>query len=151
MDEVALVVTALAAGAAAVVKPTAEQAVKDAYAAIKDLIKERYGKADSALVESDLVSSDQRDLIAKHLKAIGATSDEEIQRQALNLITLVSKYEPAIGREVGVDLEGIEAGSLRIQNVIATGGGVKIKGSKFKDSIDISEIQAGTRGVEPDP
>jgi hypothetical protein len=42
MDPVTLIVAALAAGAAAGLKPTAEQAVKDAYAGVKAFILNKY-------------------------------------------------------------------------------------------------------------
>jgi hypothetical protein len=38
MEPVSLIVTSLALGAAAGLKPTAEQAIKDAYGALKSLI-----------------------------------------------------------------------------------------------------------------
>jgi hypothetical protein len=42
MDPITIIVTALAAGAAAGLKPTAEQAIKDAYAGIKVLMLRKY-------------------------------------------------------------------------------------------------------------
>jgi hypothetical protein len=48
MDPLTRLVTALAAGAAAALKPTVEQAVKDSYAALKGLIQ----RAQSALMPS---------------------------------------------------------------------------------------------------
>ena len=40
---ITIIVTALVAGAAAGLKPTAEKAIKDAYAGIKALIQRKYG------------------------------------------------------------------------------------------------------------
>jgi hypothetical protein len=42
MDPVTLILTALVAGAAASVKDTANQAVKDAYNGLQDLIKRKF-------------------------------------------------------------------------------------------------------------
>ena len=49
MDPITVIVAALAAGAAAGLKPTAEQAIKDAYAGLKALILARYNRAAPAL------------------------------------------------------------------------------------------------------
>ena len=43
MDPITIIVTALALGAAAGLKPTAEQAVKVAYAGLKKLIQDHNG------------------------------------------------------------------------------------------------------------
>jgi|1186.fasta_scaffold354253_1 hypothetical protein len=51
MDPVTVIVSALAVGAAAGVKETAAAGVKDAYAALKRLLGERYGGVDVAAVE----------------------------------------------------------------------------------------------------
>jgi len=54
MDPVSIILVALAAGAAAAAKDTASQAVKDAYAGLKALVKKRFAgkpQAEIALTE----------------------------------------------------------------------------------------------------
>jgi hypothetical protein len=46
MDPLTSLVTALVAGAAAALKPTVEQVVKDSYAGLKALIQRKYAQVD---------------------------------------------------------------------------------------------------------
>ena len=61
------IVTALAAGAAAGLTATAEQAVKDAYSGIKQWIQDRYAGVELAVLEKDPKSATRRDLLAEEL------------------------------------------------------------------------------------
>ena len=45
MDPISIIITALALGAAAGLKPTAEIAIKDAYAGLKKIIQDKYIEA----------------------------------------------------------------------------------------------------------
>ena len=58
MDPITIILTALVVGAAAGLKPTAEKAVKDAYAGIKSLIKRKYGQVKVDILESDPASKE---------------------------------------------------------------------------------------------
>ena len=72
MDPVSLIVTALAAGAAAGLKPTAEKIIKDAYEGIKTLIKRKYDQVDLASLEKKPQSQAKRDSVAEDLSDAGA-------------------------------------------------------------------------------
>ena len=49
MDPITAIMTAIAAGAADAINPTAKQAVQDLYAGVKKLIQDKYHKANSSL------------------------------------------------------------------------------------------------------
>jgi hypothetical protein len=72
MDPISLVVSTLAAGALAALKPTAEQAVKDAYGGLKSLIQRRYGSVDLSQIEKKPKSSSKQESVAEDLREAGA-------------------------------------------------------------------------------
>jgi hypothetical protein len=82
MDPVSIVVTALAAGAVAGLKPTAEQAVKDAYHGLKAVIQNKYKKANVQQLEEKPESKAKQESLAEDLRDAGAETDEELLRQA---------------------------------------------------------------------
>jgi len=56
MEPITAIVTALALGAAAGLKPIAEQAIKDSYAALKALITRKYAGVNVDLLEQNPAS-----------------------------------------------------------------------------------------------
>lgn len=83
MDPISLIVTAVAVGAIAGVKDTASQAVKDAYAGLKDLLHRRFAgnrEAAAALDQSrqQPEASQAQAQLAQHLRAAGAADDAEV-------------------------------------------------------------------------
>src|SRR2546421_13060384 len=85
MDPVSVVLAALAAGAPAATKDTASQAVKDAYAGLKALLKKRFEKkpqAEMALAEYEKDKDTWEKPLQKSLVETGADQDEAIVRQA---------------------------------------------------------------------
>jgi hypothetical protein len=60
MDSLTSIVTALAAGAAAALQLTAEQVVKDSYAALKGLIQRKYRRVNTDLRGRDPTSEGRR-------------------------------------------------------------------------------------------
>ena len=46
---------------------------------------------------------------------------------------------------VGVDLEDIKGASLKINDIIAIGTGVKVKKAEIRENIEISKVRAGTK------
>ena len=67
MDPITIIVSALAAGAAAGLKPKAEQAVKDAYNGLKALILHKYGKLSVDALEQKPESKAKRSSVAEDL------------------------------------------------------------------------------------
>jgi hypothetical protein len=87
MDPISLIVAALTAGALAGVTDAAGQAVKDAYAGLKGLIRRRFSgdhDAEAALDQSERQpeAGDAQAKLAEHLRAAGAADDEELIRAA---------------------------------------------------------------------
>ncbi len=101
MDPVSVVLAALAAGAAAAAKDTASQAVKDAYAGLKALVKKRFEKqphADVALAEYEHDPDTWEKPLQKSLVETGADQDEAVVRQAQQVLKLVNPQQAAQGK-----------------------------------------------------
>ncbi|RIK53553.1 MAG: hypothetical protein DCC57_08160 [Chloroflexi bacterium] len=152
MEPVTLIVTAVALGAAAGLKPTVEQAVKDAYAGIKTLILRKYGAVGLEAVEKKPDSKPKQESLAEDLQEAGAAQDTELLAQAQALIDAVEQSK--IGAEaavaIGVDLKKVKAAALRIADVTASGTGVKVEEGEFTGDVDIRGVRAGV-DRPPDP
>lgn len=98
MDPISLIIAALAAGAAAGVKDTASQAVKDAYAGLKALLRSRFAgnrQAEAALGKVERQPESGQALLAEHLRAAGADGDRELISAAR---ALLEQADPAGAR-----------------------------------------------------
>jgi len=112
MDPVSLVLAALATGVTAAAQDTASQAVKDAYAGLKALVKKHFEKkpqAEMALAEYEKDKDTWEKPLQKSLVETGADQDEAIVRQAQQVLKLVnpqqasqSKYNVQIGDGKGI-------------------------------------------------
>jgi hypothetical protein len=149
LDPVSLIVTALAAGAAAGLKPMAAQAVQDAYAGIKRLIQRKYAHVDLAALEQKPESDAKRESVREDLDDAGAGADEELLAQAHELAVLVQEHDPGVAAAIGVDLEDFEAVNLRIRKVESEGTGVRVRKGRLTGDIDIGEVRAGRGGPGP--
>jgi hypothetical protein len=143
MDPITLIVIALAAGAAAGLKPTAEQAVKDAYAGVKALIQRKYAKVDLSPLERKPESEDKRESLRKNLANIGADKDQELLDRVKLLLEALEKQDAATPAAIGIDLKEVKAAFLKIQKVVAEGTGVKLEKSEFSGGIEFGEVRAG--------
>jgi hypothetical protein len=125
MDPITLIVTALAAGAAAGLTDTVSQAVKDAYAGLKGLIARKYTKAAPSVdqLEAAPESKARRGVVEEDLGKTAAAGDVEVLRQAQALLDAVQKYAPDAARTIGVDLKDVEAGSLKLNDIIVQASG----------------------------
>lgn len=149
MDPITIIVTALVAGVAAGLKPTAEKAVQDAYAGIKALIQRKYRDVDLAALEKKPESQAKRDSLAEDLADAGAAEDEKLLEQAKALLDTVKQHEPQVAEAIGVDFEEVEAGYIKLQKVTAPDTGVKFRGVKVEGRIEIGEVDAGVRDESP--
>jgi hypothetical protein len=114
MDPISLIVTAVAAGAIVGVRDTASQAVKDAYAGLKSLMRRRFAgnpEAEAALDRAEhQPGADQiRDQLAQQLRAAGAGDDVElitaaqaVLRHADQAGTRAGKYDVRITGGKGI-------------------------------------------------
>jgi hypothetical protein len=94
---------ALGAGASAG-KEVISALVKDAYAALKDLIGNRYPKVSVEQLEQAPDSKNRRAVLEEDLVAFGAGQDAELLAAARTLIGLVQQHAPFAAAAIGVDL-----------------------------------------------
>jgi hypothetical protein len=114
MDPITLIVAALAAGAAAGVGDTASQAIKDAYAGLKALIKRRFAgdaKAEETLADHDADPETYRKPMEKQLTESGTAEDPAVIEAAQKLMKLV-------------DPQGSAAGQYNVASISADRGGI---------------------------
>ena len=130
-------------GAAAGLKDTAERAIKDSYGALRALIQRKYSEVDLAHVESAPESAAHRAVVAEDLRAAGAIGDEEVIEQAEALLSEIEKHAPEAAPAIGVDLEKVKAGTLTIEDIVASGTGVKAKDVEVASDITVKGIRAG--------
>lgn len=147
MDPVTLIVTALALGAAAGLKDTASQTIKDTYSGIRTLILRKYGDVGLDALEKKPGSTAKKDSLAEDLVEAGAGQDEELIRQAQTLIQLVQQFAPSTAAEINVKLEDIKAlGSVRISDLIVTGTSAKIEvdlqKTKAEGDVEVAGLRA---------
>ena len=97
MDTIMQIVTALAAGALAATPAVAGQAVKDAYAGLKDLVVRKLGgkgevEAAVRLLEQKPESEGRKTALAEELQAAGAGDDRELAQAAQALLDLLQAH-----------------------------------------------------------
>jgi hypothetical protein len=144
MEPISAIVLSLALGAGAIAsKEVVSALVKDAYTALKDLIKNRYPKVPLDQLEQAPGSKNRRAVIEEDLTASGAGQDEELAAAARKLIELVQRHDPAAASAIGVDLKDVAAANLRLADIAASGTGVRVEGGSFTGDIEISGVRAG--------
>lgn len=101
MEPTSLILAALVAGAAAAAKDTASQAIKDAYAGLKALVQKRFAdkpEAETALVQHEKKPDVWKEPLKDALTETGANQDEEIIRQAQQVMKLVNPQQASQGK-----------------------------------------------------
>jgi RIP homotypic interaction motif len=120
MDPVTLVVTALAAGAAAALQDGTAQAVKDAYARLRVLVKDRFtgrAKAELVLAEHEAAPQTWEAPLAAELSAAGAAADADLVAAAQALMNLVDEAGSQSGKYLVTvrDSQGVQVGDHNVQ------------------------------------
>ena len=152
MDPVSVVVTALVAGAAAGVKPAAEQAVKDAYAGLKTLIQRKWQHVSISQLEANPTSEARQAVVKEDLAQANAADDRDLLTAADKVLDAVAQHAPEVAKSIGVRLEDIKSGgSLRIRDVVAGDAGVDVRKADVHGDIDISGVRAGRTGDSRNP
>jgi hypothetical protein len=145
MDPISVILTALITGAAAALKPTTEQIVKDAYAGMKGLIQRKYRRVDFAVLESDPVSKARQVVVKEDLEKMNVGQDEDVLREAKMLLDTIQAYAPEVPKAVGLDLEDIKGASLTAERVLAESRhatGVKVKRAEIQGDIAFRDVTA---------
>jgi len=143
MDPITVTIaSAIAAGAATGLNETVAQAIKDAHGALKRLIAKK--GVDISDVERKPDSPAKRESLAEDLKDKKADADAELLAATEALIAALREHAPEAAAAVGFQLDGVQAGGLRVGDVEATGDGVVVKNSTFGGEMNFGDIRAGT-------
>jgi hypothetical protein len=137
MDPLTMIATALVAGAAAALKDTASQAIKDAYTGIKDLIKRKLAGAsnaddlNAALRVAEKKPDDPARLspLKDELKSAGADNDNDVLKAAQALLQLIQQQAPAVATQYNVNVTGSGAAAAGPGARAAGAGGVIVEGN----------------------
>lgn len=152
MDPVSVVVTALVAGATAGLKPTAEQAVKDAYTGLKALIQRKWQQVSVGQLEANPASEARQAVVQEDLAHTAAGEDTELLAMADKVLEAVARHAPEVAKSIGVKLKDIKSGgALRIRDVTAEGIGIDVGAADIQGDIDISGVRAGRSGDPLNP
>lgn len=152
MDPISVIVAALAAGAAAGVKPTAEQAIKDAYAGLKGFIQRKWQQVSLGQLEANPTSEARRSVVKEDLLQAEAGTDRELLALADKVLDAVAQHAPDIAKSIGVRLEDIKSGgSLRIRDVAAGDVAVDVKNADIHGDVEISGVRADRSGDSRNP
>lgn len=120
MDPVTLIVTALAAGAASALQDGASAAVKDAYARLKVMVRQRFAgrpEAELVLAEHETAPQKWEAPLAAELSAAGAEGDADLVAAAQVLMSLVDEAGARSGKYVVAvrDSQGVQVGDGNTQ------------------------------------
>ncbi len=137
MDPITIIVTALALGAGAGLKPTAEQAIKDAYTGFKTLVLRKYGDIGLDALEKKPGSQAKKDSIAEDLADANADQDTELVQQAQAVIRVVEEHAPETKATIKLKVEDVEAAAnFKISDLAA-------RGEQADIDVSVSEARAG--------
>jgi hypothetical protein len=144
MDPITMIVTALAAGAAAGLKPTAEQAIKDTYAGVKALIQRKYHALSLEALERKPDSETKRASLKEDLIEAGAANDNELLDKAKFLLDTVRTHDRSVAATLNINYEQIEAAYFKIKDASAEGDvSIGVKKGTFRGGIVMEGVTAG--------
>jgi hypothetical protein len=137
MDPISAIVAALVAGAVEAAKPTAVQAVKDAYEGFKALIVRKFSKSATPVqgVAEKPTSETRQSVLKEELSEAGADRDAEVSGALQNLIATLRQHAPQ-----------------SVAHLTATvSGGINVQGGTFQGPVSIAggntTIQSGGGAV----
>jgi hypothetical protein len=148
MEPITAIVTALALGAAAGLKGTTEQMIKDGYTTLKTVIKSKFPQASASVDQLDRApdSKARRAVVEEDLTKEGAGHSAEVLQEAKALLDVIAQRAPTTAEVIGVSLTEITGASLRIADVLSSGSGVKVDGADIGGDITIQGVRAGQQG-----
>jgi hypothetical protein len=149
MDPLATLLAAVVAGSAAALQSTVGDVVKDGYAALKSILAKRFSRVDLTAVERDPMAPEARRAAEQQLRESGASADAELLSQAKALLEEMARNKPDLAGVIGVDLKGIKAGTIRIDDIIAAGAGVRVRDAVAAGDFVVSKVRSGGAGVSP--
>jgi hypothetical protein len=148
MEPITAIVTALTLGAAAGLKGTTEQLIKDGYTTLKTLLTSKCPKASPSIDQLEHAPDSQarRAVVEEDLTQEGAGHSAEILQQAKALLDVITQRAPQTAKVIGVSLREITGASLRIADVLSSGSGVSVQGADIGGDITIQGVRAGQQG-----
>jgi hypothetical protein len=134
-----IIASAIALGAAAGLKPTVEQAIKDAYDGLKRIIADRYRDKAEVVDAVEYVSKNpeaekRRAVLEEALTEAGASEDATLLEAAKAVHVAVERHAPDLPQGIGMDIGRLKAAVLEVENVQAAAGGTGVK----IDTVDIA-------------
>ncbi len=103
MEISSMIVTALALGASSGIKGIAEKSIKDAYAALTNLIESKYkDKVNVNLLEKSPESATRQAVVKEDIINCGADKDSEVLLAVTSLFDLLIKSQKLSSSLVGV-------------------------------------------------
>jgi hypothetical protein len=133
MHPVSLVMSALALGMSAVAKDVGGQMVKDAYAALKRLITDRYKRGGAiAALEEDPSSEAQKKALEEALSKAGVDRDHEVVGKAKELSAALASAPRADLVAIGLHVGELEAINAHFADIEVSGAGTGVDIGKAK-------------------
>lgn len=151
MDPVTAITMAVAAGAAAALKDSTADAVRSAYGALKAMIERKLGPVDVEAVEKKPDSKARQSVLEEELAEAGASGDDEVLAAAQALLARVAESAPETAAAIGVDIEQIKAANVVIEDIRATGTGVKARDVEASGDFTIRGVVAGKEDPGKNP
>ena len=151
MNPTEIIITALVTGAAAALKPAAEQIVKDAYGLLRRTLIDKYQDINIEVLERDPSSENRQRVLEEDIRRTDAAEDTELLAAARQMLDVVGINDPQAARSVGFIIRRTDAQTLRITRIHAEQGGVGgVVDSSTIDEINIGEVSVGSRLGEDD-
>jgi hypothetical protein len=167
MDPISAIVAALVAGATEVARPTAVQAVKDAYEGFKALIVRKFSRSSTPLqgVEERPTSESRQGALKEELSDAGADRDAEVTSELQNLIATLRQHAPQSVAHITATVSGginVQGGTFRgpvsiaggnttiqsgggavVQAAVNTGGGIFVGRDQVINNITLHSVDQG--------
>jgi len=142
MDPVTAIVSAIVAGATAALKPTTEQAIKDAYQGLKSIIVNKWKNLNLSGIESTPDSKGQKLVLEEEIAKSDAGNDQQLIAAAQQLLSTIQQKDPDILLKIGLKLNDITVkGNANIADVQGEDRGVDINSSTFEKDLNITGIK----------
>lgn len=158
MDPISAIVTALVAGAVEAAKPTAVQAVKDAYSGLKALIVRKFSGATTPLqgVEEKPASEARQSVLKEELSATAIDRDAEIARALQHLVAMLQQHAPQSVTHFAATVDGVNVQGNTFQGTANIAGRDQVINNITLHSVDqVLDLAAVLRGamgrLTPDP
>jgi len=144
-------VSAFIAGAAKSAVNVGDQAVTDAYAALKNIVTSSYKHATELLrsiagLEAKPDSPGRRETLAEELKTVNAVDDEKLVAAAEAVVAAAEKSPEA--QTIGIDWQDVRAARLKIGQIRARAGAIGFRAARVEitEGVEIAGIDVSGAG-----